>query len=85
MNCMGYKLLHLVIGVLFQFLTMFNTIIGAGAALRYGSGSDSHQIMRLIAAPAPQHTFAVVPAILQLKIRYVLLKKSFGNYAIRRQ
>jgi hypothetical protein len=37
---------------------MFNTIVGAGvtgagAALRYGSGSD--QIMRLLAAPVPQH------------------------------
>jgi hypothetical protein len=34
-------------------LTMFNTIFGAGAASRYGSGSD--QKMRLLAAPAPQH------------------------------
>jgi hypothetical protein len=35
---------------------MFNTIVGAraaGAALRYGSGSD--QMMRFFAAPAPQH------------------------------
>jgi hypothetical protein len=35
---------------------MFNTILGpgaAGAALRYGSGSN--QMMRLLAAPAPQH------------------------------
>jgi hypothetical protein len=31
---------------------MFNTIVGAGAALRYGSGSD--QKMRLLAAPAPK-------------------------------
>jgi hypothetical protein len=42
----------------FQFLTMFNTIVGAGAvgagtASRYGSGSD--QKMRLLAAPAAQH------------------------------
>jgi hypothetical protein len=36
---------------------MCNTIVGAGAgaASRYGSGSD--QKMRLIAAPAPQHWF----------------------------
>jgi hypothetical protein len=27
--------------------------VGAGAASRYGSGSD--QMMRLLAAPAPQH------------------------------
>jgi hypothetical protein len=40
--------------VIFQFLTMFNTIVragavgaGAGAALRYGSGSISNQKMRL--------------------------------------
>jgi hypothetical protein len=39
---------------------MFNTIVGAGAvragagaATRYGSGSD--QKMRLLTAPAPQH------------------------------
>jgi hypothetical protein len=42
---------------------MFNTIVGAGAveagavgagaASRYGSGSD--QKLRLLAAPAPQH------------------------------
>jgi hypothetical protein len=46
---MGYEL---------QFLTMFNTIVGAGAvgagaASRYGAGSD--QKMRLLAPPAPQH------------------------------
>jgi hypothetical protein len=43
---------------------MFNTILGAGAgavgagagaAERYGSGSD--QMIRLLAAPAPQHCF----------------------------
>jgi hypothetical protein len=32
---------------------MFYTIVGAGAASRYGSGSD--QKVRLLAAPAPQH------------------------------
>jgi hypothetical protein len=37
---------------------MINTIVGAGAvgagaASRYGSGYD--QMMRLLAAPAPQH------------------------------
>jgi hypothetical protein len=40
---------------------MFNTIVGAGAvragaASRYGSGSD--QMMRFLAAPAPQHWFS---------------------------
>jgi hypothetical protein len=44
--------------VSFHFLSMFYTIVGAGAvgagaASRYGSGSD--QKMRLLAAPAPQH------------------------------
>jgi hypothetical protein len=53
---MGYKLLHLV--SFFQFLTMFNTIVGTGAvgagvASHYGSGSGSDQKMRLLAAPAP--------------------------------
>jgi hypothetical protein len=40
------------------FNTMFISIVGAGAAgtaSRYGSGSD--QMMRLLAAPAPQHWF----------------------------
>jgi hypothetical protein len=32
---------------------MFNTYVGAGAAMRYGSGSD--QMMQLLASPAPQH------------------------------
>jgi hypothetical protein len=48
--------------VIFQFLTMLNIIVGAGAveagaASRYGSGSGSgsDQNMRLLAAPAPQH------------------------------
>jgi hypothetical protein len=41
---------------------MFNTIVGAGAvgagaASRYGSGSD--QKKRLLAAPAPQHCVRV--------------------------
>jgi hypothetical protein len=41
---------------------MFNTIfgagaVGAGAASRYGSGSD--QKMRLLAAPAPLHCYKV--------------------------
>jgi hypothetical protein len=41
---------------------MFNTIVGAGAvgagagaASRYGSGSSSDQMMRLLVALAPQH------------------------------
>jgi hypothetical protein len=37
----------------FKFLTMIYTIVGAGAASRYGSGSGSYQMMRLLAAPAP--------------------------------
>jgi hypothetical protein len=44
----------------FKFPTMINTIVravgagaGAGAASRYCSGSN--QMMRLLAAPAPQH------------------------------
>jgi hypothetical protein len=45
LNC--YILCH------FKFLIMINTIVGAGAASRYGSGSD--QMMRLLAAPALQH------------------------------
>jgi hypothetical protein len=45
---------------------MFNSIVGAGAvgagaALRYGSGSGSDQMMRLLAAqsPAPQQWFSL--------------------------
>jgi hypothetical protein len=51
--------------VSFKILTLINTIVGAvavavgaGAALRYGSGSD--QMMRLLATPAPQHWKKVV-------------------------
>jgi hypothetical protein len=36
---------------------MFNTIVGAGAATRYGSGSD--QMIRLLAAPAPEQSLNV--------------------------
>jgi hypothetical protein len=42
---------------------MFNTIVGAGAASRYGTGSD--QKMRLLAVPAPQHWFLLLSLILQ--------------------
>jgi hypothetical protein len=46
----------------FKFQTMIDTIVGAGAvgagaASRYGSGSGIDQMMRLLAAPAPQHCF----------------------------
>jgi hypothetical protein len=41
--------------VILQFLKMFNTIVGAIATSRYGSGSD--QKMRLLAAPAPPTLF----------------------------
>jgi hypothetical protein len=34
-------------GVIFQFPTMFITIVGAGAASRYGSGSDQKMRLRL--------------------------------------
>jgi hypothetical protein len=50
---MGYKVVHTVLYcVIFQFLTMFNTIVeagavGTGAASRYGSGFCSDQKMRL--------------------------------------
>jgi hypothetical protein len=55
MNWMGYKLF----GVIFQFLTMFNTIVGAGAvgagtASRYGSGYGSDQKMWFLETPAPE-------------------------------
>jgi hypothetical protein len=46
--------MNLKILCLFQFLAMFITIVGAGAASCYRSGSD--QMMRLLAAPAPQHS-----------------------------
>jgi hypothetical protein len=57
---MGYKVVR-TFCVIFQFLTMFNTIVGAGtvgagAASRYGSG----QKMRLLAAPALQHWFLLL-------------------------
>jgi hypothetical protein len=47
---------------------MFNTFVGAGAvgagaASRYGSGSD--QKMRLLAAPAPQHWCCCLLSVLE--------------------
>jgi hypothetical protein len=41
--------------VIFQFLTKLNAIVGAGTASRYGFGSGSDQMIRLLAAPAPEH------------------------------
>jgi hypothetical protein len=63
---------------------MFNTIsgpgaFGAGAALRYGSSCD--QMMRLLAAPAPQHllqhmlTLFPSPPIEFFRIRIYCIKK----------
>jgi hypothetical protein len=43
---------------------MMKTIAGAGAASRYGSGSD--QKMRLLAAPAPQHCTVVTAWTLKI-------------------
>jgi uncharacterized membrane protein len=51
-----HGLLSVTICVIFQFLTIFISIVGAvgaGAASRLSSGSD--QMMRPLAAPAPQH------------------------------
>jgi hypothetical protein len=50
------RFINCYICVIFQFLTMCNTIVGTGAfgvgaASRYGSELK----MRLLAAPAPQH------------------------------
>jgi hypothetical protein len=53
---MGYKLRYILCH--FSILTMFNTIVEAGAASRYGSGSD--QKMQLLAAPAPQHWYSIL-------------------------
>jgi hypothetical protein len=41
----------------FKFLTMKNTTVGAGAASRYGSGSDQKRRLLAAPAPAPQHWF----------------------------
>jgi hypothetical protein len=41
-----------------MFITIVGArVVGSGVASRYGSGSDSvsDQMMRLLAAPAPQH------------------------------
>jgi hypothetical protein len=61
--------------VSFEFLTMFYSIVGAGAVgagagatSRYGSGSGSgfDQKMWLLAAPAPQHWY-----LLSIYCRYL--------------
>jgi hypothetical protein len=49
--------------------------VGAGAASRYGSGSGSDQMMRLLAAPAPQHRFLdtiMVYLIFLIHLKYCL-------------
>jgi uncharacterized membrane protein YeiB len=48
-------LLTITFWINLKFLTMFISLVGAGAVAvsRYGSGSD--QMMRLLAAPASQH------------------------------
>jgi hypothetical protein len=43
---------------------------GAGAALRYCSGSSSTKMMRLLAAPVPQHWFTVIYISLQLPPKF---------------
>jgi hypothetical protein len=49
---------------------MFNTIVGSGAASRYGSGSD--QKMRLLAAPA--HWSLFITAQKGLRVQSMLVK-----------
>jgi hypothetical protein len=60
---------------------MFNTIVGAGAASRYGSSSGSDQMMSLLAAPAPQHWFgpiivmiSMIESVVNIKRRSMKLK-----------
>jgi hypothetical protein len=57
----------------FQLLTMFNTIFGAGAASRHGSGSD--QKMRLLTAPAPQHCISDIGANMRSLILILIYAK----------
>jgi hypothetical protein len=49
------KILPVTFCVIFQFLTIFNTNVVAGAASRYGSGSDQMMRFRAAPSPAPQH------------------------------
>jgi hypothetical protein len=70
--CQNYDLNGLktvTFGVLFQFLTMFDTIIGAGAvgagaASVYGSGSGPDQLMRLLRLRLRNTAFAVPIALI---------------------
>jgi hypothetical protein len=62
---------------------MFNTIFGAGAASRYGSGSD--QKMQLLAAPAPQHCSKDVEKMRlfpQIKFVPVFLTEVYTSFII---
>jgi hypothetical protein len=62
---------------------MFNTIfeagaVGAGAASRYGSGSD--QMMRLLVAPAPQHCKTLSVEVKEKKKSvYFQIRSMFGK------
>jgi hypothetical protein len=58
---------------MFQFLIEFNTIGGAGATSRYGSGSD--QMMRLRNTAFAHYCFEILTLLVAyLKIKFVLLQ-----------
>jgi hypothetical protein len=64
-----------------KFLTMFNTLVGAGAAPGYGSGSD--QKMLLLAAPAPQHWSKLLERGDRLHIQYILNKMPYFSDSLK--
>jgi hypothetical protein len=66
---------------IFQFLTMFDTTVGTGAvgagvASRYDSGSA--QMMRLLAAPAPQHCMKHCKTFHSSLLLYSQVDQNFG-------
>jgi hypothetical protein len=80
--CLKYELNGLKIVtfcVIFQFLTMFNTVVGAGAALGYGSGSDQMMRLRLrntgltniIFIPLTILTYCILAQLNRFKLRFI--------------
>jgi hypothetical protein len=71
---MGLKLLP-TFCVIFQFLTMFNTIVGAGAvgaASRYGSGTDQKMRLRIRNTAL---MFSLLRSVLRSRSRAILVER----------
>jgi hypothetical protein len=65
--------------VIFQFLTMFNAIVGAGAVSRYGFGSGSDQKMRLRLCNTAYQNDQLLKSCILLSSDFIMLRKRLAN------